>query len=32
MFDCHFWLSEAQFVYIQPLLPSKVRGVPPPGR
>ena len=24
----HFWLSEAQFARLQPLLPNKVRGVP----
>ena len=24
----HFWLSDAQFGRLQPLLPQKVRGVP----
>ena len=24
----HAWLSEAQFIRLQPLLPNKVRGVP----
>lgn len=24
----HFWLSERQFGRLQPLLPTKVRGVP----
>ena len=28
MSDHHFWLSDAQFARIQPLLPDKVRGVP----
>ena len=28
MADHHFWLSEAQFARLQPLLPTKVRGVP----
>ena len=28
MSDHHFWLSDAQFARIQPLLPNKVRGVP----
>ena len=28
MSDDHFWLSDAQFARIQPLLPNKVRGVP----
>lgn len=28
MTDHHFWLSEAQFARLQPLLPTKVRGVP----
>ena len=27
MSDHHFWLSDAQFARIQPLLPNKVRGV-----
>ena len=26
--DHHFWLSDAQFARLQPLLPNKVRGVP----
>ena len=26
--DHYFWLSEAQFAQLQPLLPNKVRGVP----
>jgi putative transposase len=28
MSDHHFWLSEAQFARLQPLLPNKPRGVP----
>ena len=28
MSDHHFWLSEAQFGRIEPLLPNKPRGVP----
>jgi len=28
MSDHHFWLSEAQFARLKPLLPNKVRGVP----
>ncbi len=28
MSDYHFWLSDARFARIQPLLPNKVRGVP----
>ena len=28
MSDHHFWLSDARFARIQPLLPNKVRGVP----
>ena len=28
MAEHHFWLSEAQFACLQPLLPTKVRGVP----
>ena len=28
MADYHFWLSDAQFARLQPLLPTKVRGVP----
>ena len=28
MSDHHFWLSDAQFARLQPLLPNKVRGVP----
>lgn len=28
MSDHHFWLSEAQFSRLQPLLPNKPRGVP----
>ena len=28
MSDHRFWLSDAQFARIQPLLPNKVRGVP----
>lgn len=27
MADYHFWLSEAQFPRLQPLLPTKVCGV-----
>ena len=26
--DHYFWLSDAQFARLQPLLPNKVRGVP----
>ena len=26
--DHHFWLSEAQFARLEPLLPNKPRGVP----
>ena len=29
MADHHFWLSEAQFTRLRPLLPTKVHGVPP---
>ena len=28
MSDHHFWLSDAQFARLQPLLPNKPRGVP----
>ncbi len=28
MSDHHFWLSDAQFARLKPLLPNKVRGVP----
>ena len=28
MCDHHFWLSEAQFARLEPLLPNKPRGVP----
>jgi putative transposase len=28
MSDHHFWLSEAQFARLKPLLPNKPRGVP----
>ena len=28
MSDHHFWLSEAQFARLEPLLPNKPRGVP----
>ncbi|MFT6227585.1 MAG: transposase, partial [Paracoccaceae bacterium] len=28
MSDHHFWLTEAQFSHLQPLLPNKPRGVP----
>ncbi|MFT7391031.1 MAG: hypothetical protein ACI9ZH_001259, partial [Paracoccaceae bacterium] len=28
MSNHHFWLSEAQFTRLQPLLPNKPRGVP----
>jgi transposase len=28
MSDHHYWLSDAQFVRLQPLLPNKPRGVP----
>jgi len=28
MSDRHFWLSEAQFARLEPLLPNKPRGVP----
>lgn len=28
MSDHHFWLSDAQFTRLQPLLPNKPRGVP----
>ena len=28
MSDHKFWLSEAQFARLRPLLPNKVRGVP----
>ena len=28
MLDHHFWLSEAQFARLEPLLPNKPRGVP----
>jgi len=28
MSDHHFWLSDGQFVRLQPLLPNKPRGVP----
>lgn len=28
MSDHHFWLTDAQFVRLQPLLPNKPRGVP----
>jgi transposase len=28
MSDHHFWLSDAQFARLQPLLPNKSRGVP----
>lgn len=28
MSDHHFWLSEAQFARLEPLLPNKTRGVP----
>lgn len=28
MSDHHFWLSEAQFARLRPLLPNKPRGVP----
>ena len=28
MADHHFWLSEAQFTRLRPLLPTKVRSVP----
>ena len=28
MSDHHFWLSEAQFERLRPLLPNKLRGVP----
>ena len=28
MSDHHFWLSEAQFGRLEPLLPNKPRGVP----
>jgi transposase len=28
MSDHHFWLTEAQFLRLQPLLPNKPRGVP----
>ncbi len=28
MSDHHFWLSDARFDRIRPLLPNKVRGVP----
>ena len=28
MSEHHFWLSDAQFARLQPLLPNKVRGVP----
>ena len=28
MSDHNFWLSDAQFARLQPLLPNKVRGVP----
>jgi transposase len=28
MSDHHFWLTEAQFSRLQPLLPNKPRGVP----
>ena len=32
MSDHHFWLSEAQFSRLEPLLPNKPRGVPSGGR
>jgi transposase len=28
MSDHHFWLSEARFARLEPLLPNKPRGVP----
>ena len=28
MSNHHFWLSDAQFAHLQPLLPNKPRGVP----
>ena len=28
MSDHHFWLTEAQFSHVQPVLPNKSRGVP----